>query len=81
MKQFWQIFFLIMIVTCAAIGGALIDQNFMDRSGDAHRHAAGDMHALFHYDLNLNALQNKELEVIEKNFRRQKVLLEEQMND
>jgi len=79
MKQFWQILFFVMIVACAAIGGVLIGQNFLGKSGGGHHHAAGDMHALFHQDLNLSAQQDKELAVIEKDFRRQKALLEEQM--
>lgn len=80
MKQFWQILFFTMIVACAAIGGVLIGQNFLgSRIVSTHHHAAGDMHALFHHDLNLNAQQDKELTVIEKDFRRQKALLEEQM--
>jgi len=80
MKQkFWQILFIAMIVVCVAIGGVLIGQNFLGKSSSTHHHAAGDMHALFHHDLNLNAQQNKELALIEKDFRRQKALLEEQM--
>tara|TARA_R110002072_G_scaffold18082_5_gene68055 strand:- start:180 stop:638 length:459 start_codon:yes stop_codon:yes gene_type:complete len=80
MKQkFWQILFIVMIVVCVAIGGVLIGQNFLGKGSGAHHHAAGDMHALFHHDLNLNAQQDKHLTVIEKDFRRQKALLEEQM--
>ena len=79
MKQFWQILFFTMIVACAAIGGVLIGQNFLGKSSSVHHHAAGDMHALFHHDLNLNAQQDKKLTIIEKDFRRQKALLEEQM--
>ncbi len=79
MKQFWQILFFLMIVACAAIGGVLIGQNFLGKSSAVHRHAAGDMHALFHHDLNLNAQQDKKLAVIEKDFRRQRALYEEQM--
>jgi hypothetical protein len=79
MKQFWQILFFTMIVACAAIGGVLIGQNFLGKSSAVHHHAAGDMHALFHHDLNLNAQQDKKLAVIEKDFRRQRALYEEQM--
>lgn len=79
MKQFWQILFFTMIVACAAIGGVLIGQNFLGKSSAVHHHAAGDMHALFHHDLNLNAQQDKKLAVIEKDFRRQRALHEEQM--
>ncbi len=79
MKQFWQILFFLMIVACAAIGGVLIGQNFLGKSSAVHHHAAGDMHALFHHDLNLNAQQDKKLAVIEKDFRRQRALYEEQM--
>ncbi|MCS5596990.1 MAG: periplasmic heavy metal sensor [Alphaproteobacteria bacterium] len=79
MKQFWQLLFFLMIVACAAIGGVLIGQNFLGKSSHVHHHAAGDMHALFHSDLNLNAQQEKELAVIEKDFSRKKALYEEQM--
>ena len=80
MKQFWQILFFAMIVACAAIGGLLIGQNFMSRDNSSvPMHAAGDMHALFHHDLNLNVQQQKELVVIEKDFSRQKAMYEEQM--
>ena len=79
MKQFWQILFFLMIVACAAIGGVLIGQNFLGKSSAVHHHAEGDMHALFHHDLNLNAQQDKKLAVIEKDFRRQRALYEEQM--
>lgn len=79
MKQFWQILFFLMIVACAAIGGVLIGQNFLGKSSAVHHHAAGDMHALFHHDLNLNVQQDKKLAVIEKDFRRQRALYEEQM--
>mgnify|MGYP003625887251 FL=1 len=79
MKQFWQIFFFIMIVACAAIGGVLLGQNFLGKSSSVHHHAGGDMHALFHHDLNLTAQQDKQLTLIEKDFRRQTAMLGEQM--
>ncbi len=79
MKQFWQILFFVMIVACTAIGGVLIGQNFLGKSVSGHHHAAGDMHTLFHQDLNLNVQQEKKLTVIEKDYRRQKALFEEQM--
>tara|TARA_R110002126_G_scaffold291807_1_gene459758 strand:+ start:211333 stop:211785 length:453 start_codon:yes stop_codon:yes gene_type:complete len=78
MKQFWQILFFVMVVGSAAMGGVLMGQKFMSR-GDTHRHAAGDMHALFHHDLHLSTQQDKVLVVIETDFRHQKTLLEEQM--
>lgn len=79
MKHFWQIFFFLLIVVGAATGGVLIGQNFLGQHADTHHHATGDMHALFHHDLNLNAQQEKQLAAIEKDFRRQKALYEEQM--
>ena len=77
--KFWQLLFFLMTVACAAIGGVLFGQKFLGKSSHVHHHAAGDMHALFHRDLNLNAQQEKELAVIEKDFSRKKALYEEQM--
>jgi hypothetical protein len=79
MKQFTQVFFFTMIVACAAIGGVLIGQNFLEKTGSAHHHATGDMHAIFHQKLNLNEQQGKQLAVIEKDYSRHRILLEEKM--